>query len=96
MDAAAALNKPFHFGTMNHREKPLYRVGTARTTKGFHESLEERKQLHDRVYATSDQNNNNNSDDRDTAEAEKMAEGNYIPDITDSSKSTFSCDMKIQ
>lgn len=63
MDAAAALNKPFHLGSMTSRDKPLYRVGTARTTKGFHDSLEERKQLHDRVYANDMNNNNNDSDE---------------------------------
>ncbi|XP_067941883.1 uncharacterized protein [Watersipora subatra] len=43
-EAATELSKPFNIGAMRLPEKPIYRTGSAKTTKGFHDTLREKRQ----------------------------------------------------
>lgn len=63
---------------MTLREKPIYKVHTARTTKGFHDTLGERRQLHDSVHS-SDLNNNCNVDS-EAVESEEVQPAKSGPD----------------
>lgn len=54
-DAAAALNRPSNKAAMRLPEKPIYKVGTARTTKSFHHTVTEAR--------VNFNTNNNNAED---------------------------------
>ena len=63
IEAAAEMSKPFNIGAMTLPEKPLYRAGSARTTKGFHDTVAACKQ--------SPNINNNNQETSESVPAPK-------------------------
>lgn len=65
-EAAAQLAKSFNVGAMKLPSKPVYRTGSARTTRGFHDTLTEKSQL-------LNSNNSSNTEGVDSAAMEVIA-----------------------